>query len=176
MFCNNCGTQNPEDGVFCVNCGQSLQAAAPPVYEAPAYEAAPAAPVDEAKDAEDNKFMGVLAYLGILWLVPFFTKKDSPFAMYHAKQGALLTIVWIAYAIVYSVLGAILRAIFPLKWTTGLVYTRGAFYGILSFVLWLGYAAIGVLAIIGIIAAVKGAKKPLPLIGNLNFLDKLFNK
>jgi len=34
---------------------------------------------DLKKDAEDNKIMGILAYLGILVLVPILAAKESPF-------------------------------------------------------------------------------------------------
>ena len=40
----------------------------------------------DAEDAEKNKVMGILAYLGILVLVPILAAKDSPFAKYHANQ------------------------------------------------------------------------------------------
>lgn len=51
MFCNNCGTQLPDNSAFCANCGaaQNVQQAAP---QAPAYEAQPQynqAPVYEAQ-------------------------------------------------------------------------------------------------------------------------------
>jgi uncharacterized membrane protein len=45
-------------------------------------------------DARENQVWGIIAYLGILFLVPLLGKKDSPFAQYHAKQGLALTVVW----------------------------------------------------------------------------------
>ena len=45
-------------------------------------------------DAEKNKIFGILAYLGILCLVPIFAAKDSPFAKYHANQGLVLLLTW----------------------------------------------------------------------------------
>lgn len=48
--------------------------------------------------SSENKLMAVLAYLGILVLVPLLTKKDSSFVQFHAKQGLVLfiaeIIVW----------------------------------------------------------------------------------
>ncbi len=50
--------------------------------------------VPDQKDVEANKIFAVLSYLGILVLVPLLAKKDSRFAMFHAKQGLVLLIGW----------------------------------------------------------------------------------
>lgn len=47
------------------------------------------------KDFEDNKFLAVVGYLGILCLIPLLAKKDSPYAQYHGKQGLVLCILWV---------------------------------------------------------------------------------
>jgi uncharacterized membrane protein len=172
MICSQCGTQNPDNGAYCVGCGQALQAApAPQQYAPPPQQYAPpqqqyapppqyaAAPVadDEVKDAQDNKIMGILAYIGILWLVPLLAAKDSKFARFHANQGLVLFIAEFAYGIVNVILTAILTAI---SW-------RLAFVGsILS----LGYLAFFVMWILGIMNAAKGEKKELPAIGKFKIL------
>jgi len=170
MFCNNCGTQNPDDGTFCISCGQSLQAAPEAQYQAPAQ----APVVDEAQDAEENKVMGILAYFGPLALVPFFTKKDSPFAMYHTKQGFLLLAVDIGVMILNWILGLI--RVTRTNYVLGVPYEYKATPWFISLITTLLFIGIGILAVLGIVNAIKGEKKPLPLIGNLNFLDKLFDK
>lgn len=45
------------------------------------------------KDIDDNKFMGIISYLGPLCLVPYFVSKNSKFAKYHAIQGLNLFII-----------------------------------------------------------------------------------
>lgn len=50
---------------------------------------------EDTKDAEENKVFAILAYLGVLVLVPLLAKKESKFAMFHAKQGLVLLIGWI---------------------------------------------------------------------------------
>ena len=35
MFCTNCGYQNPDDSVFCENCGANLAAAQQPAQQPP---------------------------------------------------------------------------------------------------------------------------------------------
>lgn len=168
MICTQCGTQNPDNGAFCVGCGQALQQAAPQYAPPPQQYAAPAAaPVDdEAKDAQDNKIMGILAYLSWLVLVPIFDAKDSKYAKFHANQGVVLA----AGELAIWILQAIVRAIFPYHYSATLLYTRGPIYGILSAVFWIAQIGLYVLAIIGLLAAIKGEKKELPLIGKFKIL------
>jgi uncharacterized membrane protein len=47
------------------------------------------------KDVTENKYVAMLSYLGILFLVPLLVKKESAFAQFHAKQGLVITIAWI---------------------------------------------------------------------------------
>jgi fumarate reductase subunit D len=42
---------------------------------------------------EQDKIQLILAYLGILALVPYLTVKDSDFVKFHAKQGLVLTVI-----------------------------------------------------------------------------------
>ena len=51
--------------------------------------------VDAERDISENKLWALLAYLGILCLVPLLAKKDSSFAQFHAKQGLVLLIGWV---------------------------------------------------------------------------------
>ena len=105
------------------------------------------------KDAQDNKIMGILAYLGILVLVPILAAKESPFARYHSNQGLILCITWIVVVIVFMILAI------PLA-LAGL----GLLAYLLQSVIYLGLL---ILIILGIVNAAKGECKPLPLIGNL---------
>lgn len=50
-----------------------------------------------ADDVEENKDIAALSYAWILSLVVFFTRKDSPFIRFHAKQGIVLFILSIAF-------------------------------------------------------------------------------
>jgi uncharacterized membrane protein len=111
----------------------------------------------EAEDAEKNKIFGILAYLGILCLVPILAAKDSPFAKYHANQGLVLflleIVIWIALFVVNIVL-----AMLP----GGL--------GFLSAIFGLLYLAPLVLLVIGVINAAAGKCVPLPVIGGVKLL------
>ncbi len=94
-------------------------------------------------DVKNNKGMAVLAYLGILVLIPLFARKDSSFARYHSNQGLILLICW--------VIVAILRRIWWLLGTVG---------GLIGFIL----------MIIGIVNAANGRAKELPIVGKFRLL------
>ena len=115
-----------------------------------------AAPEYDPQDIEKNKVMAILAYFGILVLVPIFAAKDSKFAKFHANQGLLVCILGIIVGIVYRIL---------LKVATTL--TMISLVGFIGMVLWI---FVGVLAIIGIVNAAKGQAKELPLIGKYRIL------
>ena len=44
-------------------------------------------PQAKSNDTSNDTLMGVLAYIGILCLIPLLAAKDSEFAQFHAKQG-----------------------------------------------------------------------------------------
>lgn len=58
-------------------------------------------PVFDAKDIAENKYVAALSYIGILFLVPLLVKKESPFAQFHAKQGLVLTIIYVIGGVVF---------------------------------------------------------------------------
>lgn len=101
-------------------------------------------------DISNNKVMAILAYFGILVLVPLFAAKESPFARFHANQGLVLFVASIICWIVAAVLSSI-----------------SSWLGLIGTIL---YIVIGVLAIIGIINAATGKAKQLPLIGGIQLI------
>ncbi|MDL4839516.1 hypothetical protein [Aquibacillus rhizosphaerae] len=101
---------------------------------------------EEAKDAEENKGMGILAY--IIFFVPILAAKESKFAMYHANQGLSLFLLFVGVNIVATIIPIIgWFIIFPV-----------------------GYILACVLLVMGIINAANGKKKPLPMIGKWNLI------
>jgi len=165
-YCSNCGNPLSENANFCSTCGAKTPFADtsdnPPdpdgvnnffhtiVNGQEAY--------NEQRDIENNKVMAVLAYLGILVLVPLFGAQDSKFARFHTNQGLVLCVAGIIYWIATAVVLGILYMIF---WRLGMVFST-----IFSLV-WLGFLA---LAIIGIINAASGKIKELPIIGHFRIL------
>ena len=107
----------------------------------------------DTSDIDKNKVFAVLAYLGILFLVPLLAAKDSKFARYHTNQGIVLflalVVVWIAIAILghIPVVGCVALILVPVVSICHLVFI-----------------------VLGIINAVNGRYKPLPLIGQFIIL------
>ncbi len=149
-FCNKCGTKITEGSKFCSKCGTEVGATAGQEHRQESM-------TFDQNDIEKNKAMAVLAYLGILVLVPIFAAKDSPFARFHANQGLILCISAIAYGILYSILSTFILFI---SWRLYFLVSILGFVGIIFLVL----------CIIGIINAVNGQAKELPVIGKFQIL------
>src|SRR5438477_8658790 len=128
---------------------------APPV-QAPSASTGPpppAPPISDAADIEQNKVYAVLAYIGLLFLVPLLAAPNSKFARYHTNQGIVLFI-----AVLITMAGSMVLAMIP----------------IIGCVAWILPIAIGgaaiVFMILGIVNAASGQYKPLPLIGHYELL------
>ena len=166
-FCGNCGTKIEDNAKFCPGCGQAVEAPATEQIKTEATEqpkaeqaqgqqndlSAKIANLNNTKDTteqfdkddiEKNKAMGLLAY--ILFFIPLLAAKDSPFARYHANQGLVLFLC--------GLISSVLWIIPILGWIIA---------PILSIV-------ITVLAVIGIINALNGKAKELPIIGKFKIL------
>jgi len=86
--------------------------------------------------------MGVLAYVGPLVIISYLVAKDDRFVKFHVKQGLVLLIIEVAV------------------WFLGMVFWP------LWIFLNLVNLATFVLAIVGIINAISGKEKNLPLVGS----------
>lgn len=127
----------------------AAEAAAAPeaATDGPAAPAAPDAEDDpDLADAKNNKLMGILAYLGILVLIPLFAAKESKFVRFHTNQGLILLILLVVVYILGKIPGI------------------SALVAILDVVLF-------VYAVIGIYNVVKGQMKELPLIGKFRIIQ-----
>ena len=151
LTCKQCGTQ-VEDGVMnCTNCGAPIEA---PVQQNQPIDlsekfnefnnTADTTSEYDAQDIEKNKVMAVLAY--ILFFIPLLAAKDSKFARFHTNQGLVLFLGGIIASVV-AVIPVIGWIVAPIA---GLVIT--------------------VLAIIGILNALNGKAKELPVIGKFKIL------
>lgn len=152
-FCKNCGTQVEENVAFCPKCGASVDAA--PQQPKQQY--------NPAQDAQQNKVMAVLAY--IIFFIPLITgdHKKSPFVKYHTNQGTVLFLAMAAFGIVYAILISLLTALFLTTLSFGL-------WSALTTILGLLWLVPSVFCILGIVHAVKGEMKPLPLIGKIKII------
>ncbi|HEX7833542.1 MAG TPA: DUF4870 domain-containing protein [Thermoanaerobaculia bacterium] len=102
--------------------------------------------------SSDRTLWVVLAYLGILSLIPYFAKKDDPDQeiRWHAKNGLGLFLVEIVAWGIFMVLGIALRNSFA-----------GCGIGMIQCVLWIGFL---VISIICIIKAINGQRYRIPVV------------
>jgi uncharacterized membrane protein len=114
------------------------------------------APAPDAADIEQNKGYAVLAYLGILFLVPLLAAPNSRFARYHTNQGIVLFLATLV--ITAGSIPLFLLSVFPIL---------GCFTAVAPFA---AMAGVIVLMILGIINAASGKCEPLPLIGGIQIL------
>lgn len=102
-------------------------------------------------DIDDGKTMAILAY--IFFIVPLLTARDKKFAMFHTEQAIALWIAFIAIYIVITILNIIVSQISS---------SIGCVISILGILPWLAYV---VLWIMGLLNAIGGKVKELPVIG-----------
>ena len=97
---------------------------------------------------QDVKILSAIGYIGLLFLVPYLVKPKDKFAVFHANQGLLLLIA----TVVINAIGSIIPVI---GWF--IILPLGGIFTLVLFIL-------------GIISALKGEEKRLPLIGNFDLL------
>ncbi len=146
--CQQCGAPIEENAVTCRYCRASF-ANAEESPERVQGEVVYQQPQEEEADINTNKVYAVLAYLGILVLIPLFVSPKSEFARFHANQGLVLLLTNILFGVFKLIMGG------------SILLTLG--YFIISMMLF-------VFSILGIITAAKGEKKPLPIIGGIQIL------
>ncbi|MGN0443950.1 MAG: zinc-ribbon domain-containing protein [Acutalibacteraceae bacterium] len=152
--CKNCGCEIQDGSAFCSACGARVENYhqqtnydpgfnAPPQYT-PEYGNAQGEEFTQ-DDIENNKVISLFSYIGILFLVPLLAAKDSKYARFHVNQGLVLFLA-------NTVLGV--AAVIPF----GRIVSAA------------GYVFTVVCAVIGIINALQGNAKELPLIGKFRIL------
>lgn len=165
-YCPQCGAEVPIDGNANRDSGfnpyQDYQQSGPQYSNygpgGGAYQQANEVYFDQ-NDVRQNKVMAVLAYLGILVLVPLLARdKNSEYARFHTNQGLVL---WITGVLVNLLTGG---RFFGLRflvyfdwWITSLI---GGILGVVLFVF----------AIVGIVYACQGQKRELPVIGKIKII------
>lgn len=99
------------------------------------------------QEVQEGKIFAVMAYLGILCLLPLLLKKENKFALFHGKQGLVIFIGEIA---------AMILSIIPfLGW-------------MISF---LAFLFFGIISLVGIVQALMGNFFKMPVISN--FAEKI---
>lgn len=131
-YCSKCGSSLNEGDKVCGNCGEPVPGA------------------NRSSSNSNEIWMGILSYLGILALIPYFVKDQTPFVRAHAVRGINLllleVIVWVAVG-VFSFIPVLNDILSTLA-------------GLASFVL----------SLIGIINVANKEDKDLPFIGTIRMI------
>ena len=149
-YCRYCGAKLEDGTAFCPNCGAKIDAEKTESKGKTDFSDDLKKLTDtpdttanyDPHDISDNKVMAILCYIGILWLIPFLTTKESPFVKYHLNQGLTLLILALVVAAV--------------SW--------------IPVVGWLCSVVVFALAILGIVNVVNGKAQELPVIGKFTLL------
>jgi uncharacterized membrane protein len=113
----------------------------------------------DTEDIDKNRTYSILAYLGILIAVPMFFAKESPFARFHTRQGLILLISEVLYALVFGFIRGILL---QMSWRMGFVINALGIFCIFFFIL----------IVLSISNAISGKAKSLPLLGRIEIFKK----
>ena len=113
----------------------------------------------EQKDVESGKAMSIIAYIGILCLIPYFAEKNNKYVRFHAIQALNLCLINIIYSIALSVASMILIFI-PVIGPMLITVLGIATYGFLALYIW------------GIVNACQNKAKELPIVNKIKIIKK----
>lgn len=148
-FCQHCGAKMPKEAEACMKCGK--------------FTAEHKAPQSA---TGDTKIFKILSYLGILWLIGMLgDKKDDKEVRFHVGQGMLITIIWVAVALINNLIIANVFVTTKTYWYYTYKTTSGLGYALM----WIFWLVPSILSIIGLVNALKNEEKELPVIGKFAF-------
>lgn len=111
-------------------------------------------------EVENNLKYSILSYIGPLFIVPIVNRKykNSKYLLFHVNQGFNLFALEIFIFIVLGLLNSIFVRV---------VTYAPVWLGIINF---LFYSVVVVLMLLGIVNAINGKSKKLPIIGKYKFI------
>lgn len=189
--CSKCNTEFDDKAMYCSNCGEKLKKIKKTSKKEEKKEDKKEKDffnkigdnIEKILDTEDSskeyndedidsyRGLAALSYIGPLALIPYFKGKDHKYAYYHAVQGMNLFIIWILYT-VFAI------AFYQIKVNKSCSYIFGKVLSkCVSTTPWwirLPFGIVGftllILSVIGIIYALLGKAKKLPLIDKINII------
>lgn len=146
MICPRCGKEINDNSKYCSECGERI--------EEVKVEVEPEIMDDEytKEDIENNKVLSLFSYISFLFIIPLIACSNSKYAKFHVNQGIMLCITNVVFE-------AILKALKVLELSFA--------YDIADAVVNIGLT---VFMVIGIVNAVTGKAKKLPVIGNFTII------
>lgn len=146
MICPRCGKEINDNSKYCSECGERI--------EEVKVEVEPEIMDDEytKEDIENNKVLSLFSYISFLFIIPLIACSNSKYAKFHVNQGIMLCITNVVFE-------AILKALKVLELSFA--------YDIVDAIVNIGLT---VFMVIGIVNAVTGKAKKLPVIGNFTII------
>jgi len=175
-FCGKCGNPLPDDAHDCLRCGatandQYAEVKSPKRTFSDFFQnilcMQDYTEQYSPEDISHNDGMALLAYLGVLVLIPLFAAKDSPYARFHTNQGLLMFLA----GVLCNLLGWAGRSVSEMaQQYSGLI---GSVLSVLSVVL----GIVGLIRIVPVICRVIGIyntfqhrARELPIIGTIRII------
>lgn len=179
-FCSNCGNELKTKVNYCPKCGNKINKTLKKTKEDEVDEKVKksvekimdtpdSSKEFDKKDISENLAMGILCYLGVLALIPYFACKDSKFVKYHSVQGINLLIIWGIYTVLSNMLGLIKisRVAFSINGQNAIEHVTPLWISFPVGVIGVGLAA---LSVIGIVYVCQGKAKELPIINKFKIV------
>ena len=107
------------------------------------------------KNGNTAKLITILDYVSFFCLIGLFAERDDEDVRFHTNQGLLLAILEVCGGVIFGVLQL-------LPYIGGAIHIIAAVFGLLC----LG------LSLLGVFHAIRGERRPLPLIGTAFHLFK----
>ncbi len=110
-----------------------------------------------------ERALGILSYFPLLWLIPLKARKDSLFVQFHARQGMVLFLLWLAICMLMVIM--LLTPIAGLAGGLGSIILFGII-AVASF-LYLG------LGLIGVFKVALGERYRMPVVADVALMLRL---
>lgn len=110
------------------------------------------------KEVIEGRALSAIGYLGILFLVPLLVHKENDFSQFHAKQGYLLFITFLAAWVLFLILALVLGQLIPIALVTTIIVN----------VSWFIRLCLLILMVLGIVKAIHGEYWKMPIIGRFS--------
>ena len=130
-YCSKCGAQMSDNDQFCPSCGATVDNS-------------------NATTGSNDTLMGVFAYLGLLALIPYFSKGQSSFVRAHALRGMNLLLLEVIAGVAVSLFA----------WVHVLSSVLGSLVSLASLAF----------SIIGIVNVANHKDEDLPIIGSVRII------
>lgn len=113
----------------------------------------------EKQEKESGKAMAIIAYIGILCLIPYFAEKNNKYVRFHAVQALNLFLINIIYSVAVAVASMILIFV-PVLGPIAVMILNVASYGFIALHIW------------GIVNACQDKAKELPIVNKIKIIKE----